>query len=191
MKRRTLAMAGALVALAPAPLLAHPFHLGEGLAAGLLHPLGGADHLLALVAVGLLASRYDGRRALCIPAAFVVGTAGGFLAGLGAVGTPLLEAGLLTTVLGTGALVAAPRLTIAWIAAAGIGLFGTLHGVAHATEVGAAGLAAGAGLVTTTSLLHGAGMIAGTGLRRAHRTGWTRALGATVVAAGAALPFLA
>jgi len=188
---RPLTAAALLTTLAPAPLLAHPFHLGEGLAAGMLHPLGGADHLLALVAVGLLASRYDGRRALWIPGAFVAGTAAGFLAGLGAAGSPVLEAGLLATVLATGLLVAAPGRATLWLAAAAISLFGTLHGLAHATELGTAGVAAGAGLVTATALLHAAGMAAGASLRRARRSGWTRALGAAVVAAGAALPFLA
>lgn len=191
MKSRTLAMAGALVALAPAPLLAHPFHLGEGLAAGLLHPFAGADHLLALVAVGLLASRYRAGEALWIPGAFVAGTAAGFLAGLGATGSPALEMGLLATVVATGALVAAPRLAAAALAAAGIGLFGALHGVVHATEVGTAGLAAGAGLVASTALLHAAGLSLGVLLLRARRPGWTRALGGAVVVAGAALPWLA
>lgn len=191
MKRRTLAVLAALAAFTPAPLLAHPFHLGEGLAAGLFHPFGGADHLLALVAVGLLASRYPGRKALWIPVAFVAGTAGGFLVGMGGTGSPLLEAGLLATVLATGTLVAAPRLAAPALAAGGIALFGLLHGFAHATEVGAAGLAAGAGLVTATATLHLAGLTAGLVLRRTRRAGWTRALGAAVVVTGLALPLLA
>jgi urease accessory protein len=35
------------------PAAAHPGHAETGFAAGLLHPLTGLDHLLALLAVGL------------------------------------------------------------------------------------------------------------------------------------------
>lgn len=69
--RSLLAFAGILLAVAPAE--AHhmiggrlPASLGEGFLSGLGHPVIGLDHLLALVAVGLLAR---GPRA---PIAFVV-----------------------------------------------------------------------------------------------------------------------
>jgi hypothetical protein len=48
--------------LAPAIALAHPGH-GEtsGLAYGLAHPISGIDHVLAMVAVGLLSAHVGGR----------------------------------------------------------------------------------------------------------------------------------
>ena len=39
----------------PTPLLAHGLHEEGTLLAGALHPVGGADHVLAMLAVGLLA----------------------------------------------------------------------------------------------------------------------------------------
>lgn len=48
--RRTAAAAA--LALIAGPALAHPGHGGASLAAGLLHPLTGADHVLAMTAVG-------------------------------------------------------------------------------------------------------------------------------------------
>ena len=44
-----------MFALAAAPALAHPDHGAASLASGLAHPLGGLDHLLAMLAVGLFA----------------------------------------------------------------------------------------------------------------------------------------
>ena len=46
-----------VLALAAAPALAHPDHGTASLASGLAHPLGGLDHLLAMLAVGLFAAR--------------------------------------------------------------------------------------------------------------------------------------
>ncbi|EPM83890.1 urease accessory protein, partial [Pseudomonas syringae pv. actinidiae ICMP 18886] len=39
--------------LVPTLALAHPGHGDNGLIAGISHPLGGLDHLLAMLAVGL------------------------------------------------------------------------------------------------------------------------------------------
>ena len=61
----------AAVSLWAAPALAHPGHDGASLAAGLAHPLTGLDHLLAMLAVGLLAARRGGRALALWPAAFV------------------------------------------------------------------------------------------------------------------------
>ena len=59
--RRTL-LAAALV-LVPSLALAHPGLPGHthDLASGFLHPLGGIDHVLAMVAVGLFAAQLGGR----------------------------------------------------------------------------------------------------------------------------------
>lgn len=44
------------------PALAHPGHVDPlGLAHGLIHPLSGLDHILAMIAVGLYAAQLGGR----------------------------------------------------------------------------------------------------------------------------------
>ncbi len=72
----------------------HPGHTAEGsLLAGFLHPLTGADHLLAMVAVGVwsaLASR-SVRDALWAPIAFVSLMVIGALLGAGGVALPMAE----------------------------------------------------------------------------------------------------
>ena len=49
--------AAATLLLAPALAFAHPGHGDNGLVAGISHPLGGLDHLLAMLAVGLCAAQ--------------------------------------------------------------------------------------------------------------------------------------
>jgi len=71
MDRTALRIAAASLAFAPAPAFAHPGHDGASLASGFLHPLGGADHIIAMVAVGLLAARLGGRAMWLVPATFV------------------------------------------------------------------------------------------------------------------------
>lgn len=56
MTLKKLLTAAALL-LAPALAFAHPGHGDNGLMAGISHPLGGIDHLLAMVAVGLWAAQ--------------------------------------------------------------------------------------------------------------------------------------
>jgi len=70
MRRTLLAAAFALV---PSLALAHPGLPGHAhdLAGGFLHPLGGIDHVLAMVAVGLFAAQLGGRALWLVPASFV------------------------------------------------------------------------------------------------------------------------
>ena len=50
--------------LAPMAAVAHPGS-GTGLSGGLVHPLTGLDHLLAMLAIGLLAAQAGGRERPC------------------------------------------------------------------------------------------------------------------------------
>lgn len=59
---------------------AHPGHNVSGFGAGLMHPVSGLDHLLAMLAVGLWAAQDGVRKVWLLPATFItmlsVGTAG-------------------------------------------------------------------------------------------------------------------
>jgi urease accessory protein len=163
MHRTALRIGAAFVALTPTVAFAHPGHDGAGLFDGFLHPLGGVDHIVAMVAVGLLAARLGGRALWLVPASFVAAMAAAGLAGMAGVGLPYVEAGIALSVVVLGAVVAL-RLTMPVAAAMGlVAFFAVFHGYAHGIEMPetASGLAYGAGFVAATALLHGIGIALG------------------------------
>src|SRR5690554_5793869 len=71
---RRAGLTAGLLALVPAVVFAHPGHGASGshdFLHGFMHPLHGADHLLAMVAVGLWAAQRSGRSVWALPVAFV------------------------------------------------------------------------------------------------------------------------
>ena len=69
------------LAFGASPASAHAVHQ-HGLVAGFLHPLMGADHVAAMVAIGLWAASLGWRRGWLPPAGFLAGMAGGIALGL-------------------------------------------------------------------------------------------------------------
>src|SRR5690348_1216262 len=86
-----LTVASALVA----PALAHT-GIGQttGLVHGFVHPFGGVDHVLAMVAVGLFAGLLGGRSLWLVPASFAVVMAAGGALGIAGIGIPFVETGI-------------------------------------------------------------------------------------------------
>ena len=166
MTRSTTIAALALALLAPLPALAHPGHAEDlGLLAGMLHPLSGMDHLLAMLMVGLWAGLQGGRARLALPGAFLLAMLTGF--GLGAAGlvAPGMEAGILASVILLVAL-AAMAVPLPLPLAAGItALAGLLHGQAHGAE-GMAMPGFVLGFLVVTAALIGAGLGLAALLRR-------------------------
>jgi urease accessory protein len=131
-----------------------------GFLAGMSHPLGGLDHLCAMLAVGLWAAQRGPRTSWGIPLAFVSVMAMGAALGMAGVVLPFTETGIVVSVLILGILVAASvRLPLA-VSMMMVGLFAVFHGHAHGTEMPAmaSGLAYGAGFVSATLFLHVCGM---------------------------------
>src|SRR5688572_10622092 len=105
---RTLVLAAAIFvpALVPTIAFAHPGHAEHsGFAAGLTHPFNGADHLLALAAVGMLAGRLEVRAMAVLLGAWMCLLTGGMLAGLAGVDLPSVRP-LLIVSIGVSALLA-------------------------------------------------------------------------------------
>ncbi|MDO9500863.1 HupE/UreJ family protein [Falsiroseomonas sp.] len=155
--RRLLTLAALL---APMPALAHEggAHV-HGFLVGFLHPVGGLDHVLAMVAVGLWAGLLGGRASWALPAGFLGAMVLGFGLGAGGFGLPMVEAGILASVIILGALVAAAARFPLAIAVPLVAVFGLLHGHAHGTEMAGAGaLGYAAGFILATTALHAAGL---------------------------------
>ncbi len=158
-------------------------------ASGFAHPWSGLDHMLAMVAVGLWAGANGGRALWAWPVAFVsVMLVGGAL-GIAGVALPMVEPGILASVIVLGLLVlAAIRLPVA-IGAALVALFALLHGHAHGAELPAEAAAASyaAGFAMATALLHGIGLGVAHLATGARGALVVRGAGALVAAAGVAL----
>lgn len=152
------------------------------LIAGLLHPFSGLDHLLAMVAVGLWATRQGGRAPWILPASFAsamaVGVALG-MAGMVFIGT---EVGIAFSVLALGALVAMRRQMPLPLAAALTALFALFHGAAHGLEMplAASPLGYALGMLAATASLHMLGVLAG----MKARIQWLKLAGAAISAVG-------
>ncbi len=77
----------AITLLIPGIASAHTgFSDHSGFLHGLAHPIGGLDHILAMVAVGLWAAQIGGKALWLVPGAFVITMAGSSVLGqLGAI----------------------------------------------------------------------------------------------------------
>lgn len=169
---------------------AHPGHeTATGFIAGVVHPFGGLDHLLAMLAVGLWsAAALPAAQRWWAPAAFVSAMLGG--AGLAAAGLSVgsLEPAVAASVVLLGLMLAGPARTGAIAGAALIAAAGLAHGVAHGGEAPATAMFAAyaAGFTLSTLALHAAGLLAGARLRNLGAGAW-RMLSAAVSIAGALL----
>ncbi|MDP2803757.1 MAG: HupE/UreJ family protein [Phreatobacter sp.] len=139
-------------------------HTGAGhthaFTSGFAHPFGGMDHLLAMVAIGLWAGLAGGRALWLWPASFVVAMVVGGALGMAGVPMPLVEQGIVASVVVIGlaaALALSPNIAVGCALAALAGLF---HGHAHGTEIpaDASGLAYASGFAMATALLHAIGI---------------------------------
>lgn len=167
------------------PAFAHPGH-AAGFTSGFFHPPSGADHLLAMVAVGLFGARLGGEARWLAPLAFLAMAAVGWLIGVSGSGLPLVEPGIALSVLCLGLVIALRTRMTAPVAMAFVGSFAVFHGYAHGVEMPAdtTGWAYGAGFLIATGLLHLAGVTAG-GVLSGRRT--TQAVGGAIALAGVAL----
>jgi urease accessory protein len=144
-----------LLAGLPVAALAHSGH-GHGFSDGLIHPFLGADHLLAMLLVGVW-SVLHARRVWVAPLCFVSLLAiGALLGGLGW-SLPQLEPLVAGSVLVLGVMLTLPFKLRETTSLAVIGAFALCHGLAHGGELSAGGSVL-AGIVLGSALLHAAGM---------------------------------
>jgi urease accessory protein len=169
------------------PALAHEQQgQAAGFVTGLLHPVSGLDHVLAMVAVGLWGAQLGAPAIWLLPVTFPLMMAfGGFL---GLIGVPLpgVEMGIAASAILLGAMVALqarPPLALAGLLVA---FFAVFHGHAHGTELpaGQSGLLYSLGFVVATGLLHAVGISIGLIHRWSSGRLLLRGAGAVVTLAG-------
>ena len=180
------ALAGLLILWAQ-DAFAH-VQMGEaaGFLIGLLHPISGLDHVLAMVAVGLWGAQLGAPAIWVLPVAFPLVMALGGMLGLMGVPLPGIEYGIAASALLLGAAVALEVRASLVVTAVLVGVFAIFHGHAHGTELppGQSALLYSMGFVIATGCLHAVGI----GIGAVHRWTWgrplLRAAGAVVALGG-------
>lgn len=183
--------------LPAAAIVAHPLHGNpnsnpSGFAGGILHPLLGLDHLIALLAIGLWSAEQQGRNRWWIPLTFlgmmVVGAVVGMQTGAIAVSEHLI----VSSVLVLGGIIA-----MMWRPSLPVGLpvlsvFALAHGAAHGVEMPAAGSPIGfiLGFSLAAAGMIAAGFASGTLIRRAAESKGVRIAGLAIVTVGCFLLLL-
>jgi urease accessory protein len=157
MKRLLTLAAGLLISL---PSFAHEGH-HHGLSEGILHPLTGLDHLIALSLIGLLASQ-TGKLKLSMAQSVFALIIAALVASMGFV-PPMLETGLAISLLVMAVLVAKVLPKAASVAGLAVCLVAALHGAAHGNEVpaGADMKLFFAGFIASSIALIGGGYLLG------------------------------
>lgn len=182
------------LALISTAALAHPGHgeeaVGNMFASGLLHPLTGFDHLLAMLAVGMWAAlTHDSiKQAAWTPVSFLCLLLAGALAGIAGFSLPAVEPMIMASLFVLGLLLASRIALPNWAGAALVGFFAMFHGLAHGAELpaGASATAFIAGFMLSTLALHITGLIGGFALKQ-HGQWLTRLAGAGIAAYGIVL----
>jgi urease accessory protein len=172
--------------LAPRAFAHEQGGVAGGLASGLLHPVTGLDHLVAMVAVGIWGAQLGNPALWLLPVTFPLVMALGGVLGVLRVPLPVPDVAIALSALVLGTAVATrARVTLA-TAAAVVGVFAIFHGHAHGIELPRAAnpLAYGAGFVIATGTLHLCGIALGALSRWPTGARLIQGLGAAIAATG-------
>ena len=171
------------------PTLAHA-HVGvghaSGLVSGLAHPITGLDHFAAMIGVGLWAAQRGGRALWMVPLVFLLVMSMGGVLGMASIAIPLVEPGIIASLLVIGVLVAAAVRLPLVASVLIVGLFALVHGHAHGAELPdtAAGLMYGIGFLISTGMLLLAGIGCGVAAQRVGTTSLIRYAGGAIALLG-------
>jgi urease accessory protein len=168
---KILAAACALHLLHGEPAFAHDSGLGltASFEQGFLHPITGVDHLIAMVAVGLISGVLGGRAVVTVPALFVTFLLVGGVFGFYAFELVGVELWILASLLLLGVVLARTAKPSRALMVAAVALFGFAHGNAHGLELPLASSALGyaGGFAIASVVCHASGILVALGASRA------------------------
>ncbi len=162
-----------------------------GFIAGYLHPLAGLDHVLAMLAVGILGAALGRPFRWAMPALFLACMVAGALAGMAGYSFSLLETSVAVSVIALGLAIVFQWRKAVVLSVGIVAISGVLHGFAHGAELplGAAATSYIAGFLVAACLLHLAG-IAVASLKAVPKGDYlVRAAGGLIAATGAWIVF--
>lgn len=163
----TLRRLPVLLSLLPGIALAHPSaDHALSFAAGISHPFGGLDHLLAMVAVGVLGARLNNRAVWLLPLTFMAVLSVGALIGMHRPASPFVEPAIAASIIALGLMLVAKVPKQLFATASVIGVFALAHGYAHGTEAITGGAGFVSGMLMASAALHAAGILAVVTMRR-------------------------
>jgi len=157
-----------------------------GFVSGLVHPVTGLDHVVAMLAVGLWGAVLGAPAIWILPIAFPLIMTIGAVLGILGLPVPAIDLGIALSAIVLGGMVvtsARPPLLIAFLL---IAFFAIYHGYPHGAALPDFGVPIlyAAGFVVATGLLHLAGIAFGLLYRWPSGKVAVRALGAAIVAVG-------
>ncbi|WP_062233809.1 HupE/UreJ family protein [Aureimonas sp. N4] len=157
-----------------------------GFGSGFEHPLTGADHFLAMFAVGLWGAQMGGRSVWTLPVTFPLIMVLGGMVGIAGIALPGIEIGIALSLVALGLAVACSWKPAEWVALALISVFAVCHGYAHGAELPNAADPAdyAIGFVLATGMIHLLGIGAGLALERPFHGRVARALGIMITLGG-------
>jgi urease accessory protein len=160
----------------------------DSFGAGIAHPFGGADHLIAITLVGLWSVLAGGRAIVAWPVTFVAVMLGGFAAASAGAQIGFAEAAICLSVVLLGAFIAFEVPLSVMPGASLVGAFAFFHGYAHGTGAAVAKLVPyAAGFTLATVVLLVVGMGTGLGARRFPGAAVVRATGGCAALVGLSL----
>lgn len=182
--------AAALLMLMPLTALAHVESgvIGDGgFVSGMLHPVTGVDHVVAMVAVGLWGAILGQPAIWVLPVAFPLVMAVGSILGIIGIPVPAIDIGVALSGIVLGAMVATvsrPPLVVAFFL---ISIFAIYHGYPHGAALPDFGmpLLYISGFVFSTGLLHLSGVALGLLFRWRRGQFVVRAAGCVIAVVGA------
>ncbi|MFC1600081.1 HupE/UreJ family protein [Patescibacteria group bacterium] len=173
MKKLTFILA-LLALLIPSTALAHNIG-GSGALSGLTHPLFGLDHLLAMVAVGVISTVLGGKAVFKVPATFIGFMLIGGIIGMMGISLFGVEIAIALSVLLLGSAIALNKKIPNIWAMMFVAIFAIFHGHAHGAEMPLISNAAlyAIGFISSTTILHITGVLIG---HFAQKTQFTKGL---------------
>lgn len=192
MKKITLVICGLFFTTT---VYAHADYAVGGFTAGLLHPVLGFDHLLAMVSVGIISAQIGGKAIWQVPAVFLGMMLVGGITGIMGIPIPVfsVELGIASSVMVLGMAIATttrlPRLFVMLF----VSFFAIFHGHAHGIEIPdiARPELYVVGFIISTALLHIAGVVIGILCeKRAESEHVLRHVGSFIAGIGFSLIFL-
>lgn len=142
-----------LAASLSVPAFAHSGGDTSGLVQGFLHPFTGLDHLLMMLAVGLVAVRMGGKHLRVLPAVFATSLLAGAVLGMNGFTLAFVEQGIVLSVVVLGLMLVAAFKFNLLISSVLVASFALLHGGAMGTESAGSMISSVAGMLVASVLI--------------------------------------